>query len=90
MTTYIATVPKQSQKVDFPEKLPRDGGKFEVEVIDSTELSHRLGVPTSWVRDGVRGRREQQIPHVKFGRYTRFLWNSPELLSWIERQKRGR
>lgn len=87
MTPQITSVPKVSRTLDFPEKLPLDLGVYEV--IDSTELSRRLGVPTSWVRDGVRGRREQQIPHVKFGRYTRFLWNSPELLSWIERQKRG-
>jgi hypothetical protein len=57
------------------------------EIIDAPELARRLGVPVSWVRQRATSPRfvsEQRIPHIRFGRYIRFLWGSPELAGWIE------
>lgn len=58
-----------------------------VEIIDAPELAKRLQVPISWVRQRATSPRfvsEQRIPHIRFGRYVRFLWGSPELAKWIE------
>jgi len=57
------------------------------EMIDSDQLAKRLAVPATWVRDHVRGRAVDPIPHHKLGKYTRFLWGSPELEAWIARRK---
>jgi hypothetical protein len=53
------------------------------EFIDCIGLAGRLKVPVSWVRDRVRSRAEEPIPHHKFGKYVRFLWGSPELEQWL-------
>jgi len=58
-----------------------------IEIIDSAELAKRLQLPESWVRDRVRVRSDDPLPHVKFGRYVRFEWGSPEL---VERWARHR
>jgi len=56
------------------------------EFIDSRELARRLTVPTSWIRDQVRARSQDPLPHVNFGKYVRFLWGSPPLELWIRRR----
>lgn len=56
------------------------------EFIDSRELARRLTVPTSWIRDQVRARSEDPLPHVNLGKYVRFLWGSPALELWIQRR----
>jgi hypothetical protein len=56
------------------------------EFIDCRELARRWDVPVSWIRDQVRRRAEDPLPHVNLGKYVRFLWGSPELLAWIERR----
>jgi hypothetical protein len=43
-----------------------------VEVIDSAELAKRWVVPETWVRDQVRTRTQDPIPHVRLGKYIRF------------------
>jgi hypothetical protein len=58
----------------------------EYEFIDSRELARRLAVPPSWIRDQVRARSEDPLPHVNLGKYVRFLWGSPELEDWIARR----
>jgi hypothetical protein len=64
-----------------------DSRRFtEYEFIDSRELARRLTVPTSWIRDQVRARSEDPLPHVNLGKYVRFLWGSPELEEWIRRR----
>jgi len=55
------------------------------EFIDSQELAKRLTVPVTWVRDQVRARSQDPLPHVNFGKYVRFLWGSPALELWIQR-----
>jgi hypothetical protein len=54
--------------------------------IDSAELALRWGVPESWVREQVRTRSADPIPHLRFGKYVRFRWGSPELEAWVERR----
>ena len=57
-------------------------------IIDSAELAKRLNLPESWVRDQVRSRAVDPIPHKKFGKYVRFVWGSPELEKWLKRRDR--
>lgn len=69
--------------------VPKDGdsGKStQYEFIDCSELARRLAVPTSWVRDQVRARSQDPLPHANLGRYVRFLWGSPALELWIRRR----
>ena len=54
------------------------------EIIDAAELAKRLKVPASWVRDYVRTRAVDPIPHIRFGRYVRFEWQHGSALSWSE------
>ena len=56
------------------------------EFIDCGELARRWDVPVSWIRDQVRKRAEDPLPHVSLGKYVRFLWGSPELQAWVERR----
>lgn len=55
------------------------------EIIDSVELARRWVLPPSWVREQVRGRAKDPIPHIRFGKYVRFRWDSPELTDWLQR-----
>jgi hypothetical protein len=57
-----------------------------VEFIDSVELARRWSVPVSWVRDQVRSRASDPLPHISFGKYVRFLWRSPDLEDWVARR----
>jgi hypothetical protein len=50
------------------------------------ELARRLAVPTSWIRDQVRSRSQDPLPHVTLGKYVRFLWGSPALEPWMRRR----
>jgi hypothetical protein len=56
------------------------------EFIDSKELARRWCLPESWIRDQVRKRASDPLPHVRFGKYVRFRWGSPELEAWAERR----
>jgi hypothetical protein len=56
------------------------------EFIDSKELAARWSLPESWIREQVRLRSMDPIPHVRFGKYVRFRWGSPELEDWAERR----
>lgn len=58
----------------------------QYEFIDCKELARRLNVPTSWVREYVRSRVSDPIPHYKMGKYVNFKWGSPELEDWIQRR----
>ena len=61
--------------------------KTQCELIDSTELARRWRVPESWVRDGVRRRAGDKIPHVRFGKYVRFEFGCPDLDAWLARRR---
>ena len=56
------------------------------EFIGSEELASRWNLPVSWVREQVRSRSVDPLPHVRFGKYVRFRWRSPELEEWAERR----
>ena len=60
------------------------------ELIDSANLAERLNLPESWIRDQVRSRAADPIPHLRFGRYVRFQWGDQELLDWLERHRNKR
>lgn len=63
-----------------------NGFGLNLEIIDAPELARRLRVPVSWVRQrstSPRFTKEERIPHIRFGRYIRFLWKSPELNAWL-------
>jgi hypothetical protein len=62
-------------------RLPR-----RYEFIDSKELAARWGLPESWIREKVRSRSLDPIPHVRLEKYVRFRWGSPELEDWIDRR----
>lgn len=59
------------------------------ERIDSAQLAVRLQIPESWVRNHTRARtpKEERIPCVRFGRYVRFEWGSPQLEEWIAKKR---
>lgn len=59
----------------------------QCEIIDSKELARRWNVPESWIREFVRPRTADQIPHIKMGRYIRFEWGSADLLAWYDRRR---
>jgi len=58
-------------------------------IIDTKALSVYLQVPESWVREYVRTRTSDPIPHLRLGKYVRFRWGSPELTAWLNRRLRG-
>jgi hypothetical protein len=59
------------------------------ELLNAEQLSARLNLPESWVREMTRSRTSDPIPHLRFGRYVRFKWGAPELADWIGRRMRG-
>jgi hypothetical protein len=56
---------------------------------DSKELARIWGLPESWIRSQTRGRKshEQQIPHLRLGKYVRFELDSPQLEEWLNRHR---
>lgn len=54
---------------------------------DAKELAKRRNIPEAWVRDNVRERTADPIPHVKIGHYVRFEWDSPQLHAWFDRRR---
>lgn len=56
------------------------------EFIDSKELARRWAVPETWVRERVRSRDADPLPHIRLGKYVRFRWGSPEMEEWAERR----
>jgi hypothetical protein len=59
---------------------------LQYEFIDSRELASRWALPESWIREQVRSRAADPLPHVRFGKYVRFRWGSPELEAWAKRR----
>ena len=75
-----------------PFAVPSLSQKPTFELIDAAELARRLNLPLSWVRSHCRRRTLDELPVVRFGKYCRFKWGSPELEEWIaahEEQSRG-
>jgi hypothetical protein len=73
-----------SDQTSIPMNVSSQGGIYEF--IDSRELASRWSLPESWVREYVRSRSSDPIPHVRFGKYVRFRWGSRELEDWADRR----
>ena len=58
----------------------------QYEFIDCKQLASRWNLPESWIREQVRGRSSDPLPHVRFGKYVRFRWGCPELEDWAARR----
>jgi hypothetical protein len=60
---------------------------FDFEVLTSAELAGRLKVKESWVVEASkRSRTNDPIPCIRLGKHRRYLWNSPEMLAWLDRR----
>ena len=83
MSAKLTPVLAQSRIAEFPQKLA------SVEILNTAGLAAKLTTPESWIRSRVQPRcpESERIPHLRLGRYIRFLWNSPELNDWIESRK---
>lgn len=56
--------------------------------LDFHGLAMKLGTTDQWVRRNVRRTYTRDpIPHLRFGRMIRFVWDSQEMQEWIERRK---
>jgi predicted DNA-binding transcriptional regulator AlpA len=56
--------------------------------LDFRGLAAKLGTSEQWVRRNVRRTYTRDpIPHLRFGRIIRFVWDSQEMSEWIERHK---
>jgi hypothetical protein len=55
-------------------------------LLTAKELSEKLRLPTSWIRthSAISTPKEARIPAVRFGKYVRFRWGSPELEAWLK------
>lgn len=62
-----------------------DQSKSDYEVINSVELAKRWSLPESWIREQTRCRAADPLPCIRFGKYVRFRWQSPELQQWLTR-----
>src|ERR1019366_4834174 len=60
----------------------------QLELLTTEELGERLRLPSTWIREQTRSRAldGDPIPHLRFGRYIRFRWGSPELDAWLRRR----
>ena len=70
------------EQLSTPTPMPQ----IHFEFIDCVELALRWSLPESWIRDQVRHRAADPLPHTRFGKYVRFRWGSPELEAWAERR----
>ena len=72
-------------------KAPRGGVEHGLvgpcEVIDAAELATRWNLPESWIREQTRTRACDPLPCIRFGRYVRFEWDSPQLAAWYARRR---
>lgn len=48
------------------------------------QLAAYLGVPTSWIYGRTRRGSPDLIPHIKFGKYVRFDWESQSFQEWVK------
>jgi hypothetical protein len=63
-------------------------GSADSDFLDFAGLATKLGTTEQWVRRNVRRTYTRDpIPHLRFGRMIRFVWDSPEMRAWIEGRK---
>jgi len=79
-----ATPPKvpTANSLDAPTK-----HLLDYQVLSAKQFSARLNLPSSWILDNANpALGNDSIPYFPLGKFKRFLWNSPDLIAWIERQ----
>ena len=54
-----------------------------------SQLSERLGVPTTWIYDRTRKDGPETIPHLKLGKYIRFDPESQVFQAWLRNHETG-
>jgi hypothetical protein len=88
MTTFSSNAPMDSKDETNAchGARPDSNDIYKTEIINSQEFAARLCLPETWVREQVRKRTSDLIPHIRFGKYVRFRWGSPELEAWIARR----
>lgn len=52
-----------------------------------TELATELNVPPSWIYSRTRLKGEEQIPHLKCGKYCRFEMD--QVVMWLNNKQNG-
>lgn len=83
---YPQAVSAPSSTTTPPSTARSQAATFLYEYLDCLQLAAKLNLPVSWVREHVRSRTPDPIPHIKLGKYVRFLWCSPELEAWLKRR----
>jgi hypothetical protein len=58
------------------------------EVLEASQLAERLRVKKSWILEQTRSRAIDPIPHLKLGKYCRFVLNE-DFFKWLARRKKG-
>ena len=56
------------------------------ELLTPSELARILKVPLSWVYGRTRRRRGERLPHIRLGKYIRFV--EADVRHYLNRQKR--
>ena len=77
-------------KIDFHSIFGRSKAapSTDSDFLDFRGLAAKLGTSEQWVRRNVRRTYTRDpIPHLRFGRWIRFVWDSKEMSEWIERHK---
>lgn len=85
-TVQVIEMRGQKMRGEQSEHNKTAGGPF-FEVLTAEELAQRWRVPESWIREQVRSRCSDPIPHVRLGRYVRFSWGSSDLNDWWARRQ---
>jgi len=69
-------------------EIPAQQAQPHFEVLDARQLAARLSVPRTWVLEQTRARCEDKIPHLKLGKYCRFVLDK-NFWQWLERRRKG-
>jgi predicted DNA-binding transcriptional regulator AlpA len=86
----MGTIRAATYKTDVDGILDQASSNLESDsdFLDFRGLAAKLGTSEQWVRRNVRRTYTcDPIPHLRFGRMIRFVWDSPEMSEWIERHK---
>src|SRR2546430_479028 len=86
----MGTIYNATYKVDLRaiRRRPVDHNDASSDFLDFRGLAAKLGTSEEWVRRSVRrAYTRDPIPHLRFGRAIRFVWDSPEMQAWLERKK---
>ena len=60
---------------------------MEHSLLSVKELAESLSVPISWIYSRTRIKGDDQIPHIRCGKYVRFDIDS--VMDWLKKKERG-